>query len=72
MIDSLKHRPFWFVWSDNGEIPHFKHSRLSNAEDEARRLALKHPGNLFIVLESICGLISNDVTKIDMRNEIPF
>jgi len=68
---------FWFVWNENGNAPTHKHDYFQLAEKEAERLAKMHRGQTFIVLQSVCALVVNEVQKTDMRpadyvDEIPF
>lgn len=44
---------FWLVWREGGGCPTFSHDNLLAARMEANRLAGKHPGDRFIVLEAI-------------------
>ena len=44
---------FWFVWTKRGRVPRYAHSSYTDACNEAMRLARKHPGRKFIVLEGV-------------------
>ena len=44
---------FWMVWGPNFKLPEVRHLTRTAADAEAARLAMKHPGWGFIVLESI-------------------
>lgn len=44
---------FWMVWTKTGHMPRYFHHSREGAETEARRLALRHPGLRFIVLEAV-------------------
>ncbi|QBQ99230.1 hypothetical protein [Paraburkholderia pallida] len=47
---------FWLVWSPTGATPpKFRHPTEKAATEEAERLAITHPGTLFVVLESIAA-----------------
>lgn len=43
---------FWMVYREDSSAPRVKHSSLADAANEARRLAKKHPGKAFFVLEA--------------------
>lgn len=49
-------RRFWMV-KGNGPTSAEHYSREA-AEDEAHRLALKHPGQRFVVLEAVGGCVA--------------
>ena len=69
----MKTHPFWFVWNPNNRIPQYEHQSYINAEFEAKRLAQKHPGEQFIVLQSIRSFTVNNINEIDLApDEIPF
>ena len=55
----------WFVWNPNGRVPHFEHATARNARLEAERLARTVPGEKFLVLQSVCEVVKNDVTWVD-------
>ena len=67
-------KPFWLVWHLDGGVPSYKHESRRSAESEAERLARLHRGQTFVVMESMCGKVSNDVISIDFSNDadIPF
>lgn len=43
---------FWMVWRTGNYPPVKMHSSEVDAEQEAKRLAMKHPEELFYVLET--------------------
>lgn len=43
----------WFVWTKTGSMPKKRHATRDKAEAEAARLAAKHPGKKFIVLQMV-------------------
>lgn len=43
---------FWCVWTKRGKNPKFIHPTEESATEEAKRLALKRPGQKFIVLRA--------------------
>ena len=43
---------FWLVWGIGKPAPTMQHPNPLKAEEEAKRLALKHPGVMFVVMES--------------------
>lgn len=47
--------PFWMVMSSDPDrpAPRYRHSSLEVAMSEAKRLALKQPGEKFFVLASV-------------------
>lgn len=46
-------RCFWMVWREGTSAPLVKHPDRASAYNEACRLAERHPGHRFIVLEAI-------------------
>lgn len=61
---------FWVVWNERGGSPTVQHAQKSEAMREARRLAVKCPG------ESICTIVKDDVRVISHDGErdedVPF
>jgi len=49
---------FWMVWKINGASPNQKHETAEAAKAEASRLAEKHPGERFVVLQSMSVFIA--------------
>ena len=47
-------RQFWVVWNPNRGLPTVTHKMMSEAREEARRLAEKYPTEEFFVLASLC------------------
>lgn len=47
-----EHHKFWLVWGIGKPAPTMQHPNPLKAEEEAKRLALKHPGTMFVVMES--------------------
>lgn len=43
---------FWIVWKEGGGPSYVKHDSRRSALNEAERLAVKHPGGRFYVLEA--------------------
>ena len=43
---------FYMVWNANGNTPRRRHSSLADARDEAQRLARRHVGCAFYILEA--------------------
>lgn len=44
---------FWFVWRNEGGYPFVRHPTETAAYAEANRLAMRHPGSDFYVLEAV-------------------
>jgi len=44
---------FWMIWNPGNMQPRVQHESLESAKLEAERLARKHPGEDYIVLESV-------------------
>lgn len=67
---------FWVVWNERGGSPTVQHAQKSEAMREARRLAVKCPGEQFHVLESVCTIVKDDVRVISHDGErdedVPF
>lgn len=74
MINILTYAPFWFVWNPDGRSPQYKHQSEKSAIEEAERLARQNGGQTFVVLQSICARRTDDMLRIEMRedSEIPF
>lgn len=74
MSNRLTYAPFWFVWNPDGRNPARRHLTVSSAINEAERLARLHPGQTFVVLESVCARRVDDMLRIEMRQdcEVPF
>jgi hypothetical protein len=64
---------FWMVYGGYLSDPVFKHESEQDARTEAERLARKHPGNKFYILEVIamCQLKEFEWTEL-LHKEIPF
>lgn len=63
---------FWFVWNPLREIPRHKHASPESAWAEAKRLAVKHKDDAFIVLQSIGECKYESVRVVKHLPEIPF
>jgi len=66
---------FWLIWCESHGAPTYKHTSLSNAKDEARRLATLHPGQSFVVLESVGSMNKVEVVwknHAEASDECPF
>ena len=66
--------PFWFVWNPLARIPQYRHPRQADAVSEAERLARQHPGQEFIVLQSVCSrrVAGMEYTDLRPQDECPF
>jgi len=53
---------FWAVWRLDGNSPTTRHSSKALACEEASRLAAKHPGSVFYVLE-VVGAYAVPITR---------
>jgi hypothetical protein len=70
-------KPTWFVWCPTGWPPKHQHQSIESAINEAERLAKAHPGQQFVVLETVGARMVDLVQRIDLRpvnepDEIPF
>jgi len=63
---------FWLVWCENGGPPTVKHTDIASAECEAERLARKHRGTTFVVLEALASVNVTDVHWERATYELPF
>ena len=52
---------FWLVWSPKMGVPITRHNSDDSASKDAARLAVKHPGEIFNVLESVGHYIKQEV-----------
>lgn len=57
---------FWVVWNPDGNNPRRRHTSIVAAVSEAERLAQQAPGEVFIVLESVCSkrVINTETTDL--------
>lgn len=66
---------FWMVWRENGGAPTYRHFSKEGAVNEAGRLALQCPGEVFFVLKSTAA-VAADIPLIKrvklVRDPIPF
>jgi hypothetical protein len=49
---------FWMVWKIGGTSPSVQHETAEAAKAEASRLAEKHPGERFVVLQAMSVFIA--------------
>ena len=61
---------FWMVYNPNGSKPTASHATEEIAEAEAKRLATKHPGERFVVLESMyeCVTAAPTIETVEHRH----
>lgn len=52
---------FWVVWNENNRAPTVKHWNILEASSEAERLARKHEGQIFHVLEYVNSCWKKDI-----------
>lgn len=55
-------KPYYYIFKSNGYPPSRRHDTLESAEDEAKRLAEKHVGQAFEILQCI-GITSTPITS---------
>ena len=77
-------KPFYVVWNPPTGYTKFRHSSIKAAVEEAKRLALAHPNQEFIVLAPVSTSKKVDVQTTmfiydpenapipDLEDEIPF
>jgi hypothetical protein len=63
---------FWMVWNDGNRNSAYKHPSEQSAKNEAERLAMLNPGQLFHVLEATSFCRANDVEWDDHIMPVPF
>lgn len=64
---------FWLVWNPRNRPPLVRHPTELVARAEAERLARKHPGDTFYVLQAIDACWLTDVAWASgYEREIPF
>lgn len=67
---------FWFVWNPDARAPRRQHTSRAQAEQEAERLARAHPGERFVVLQSVCERRVESMQRIEhvayTDDEVPF
>lgn len=65
---------FWVVWNPAAGNPQFTHGDKESAEQEAKRLALKNPSQIFFVLQTVSSFEFNTVLRTDLTppDERPF
>lgn len=69
-MTELKLEPFFIVWQfkPGGEnIPVIRHQSQESACLEAERLARRHPGGQFVVLQSVCCKQVQSMLTTDLR-----
>ena len=54
---------FWMVWRENGSQPTHRHYSKEDALNEAGRLALTCPGEVFYVLKSTAA-VAADIRRL--------
>lgn len=59
IVDDDEAPVFWMIWSPQGAMPEVKHFTYREAEEEAERLAKKHPGRRFYIMYS-CELVKTE------------
>lgn len=65
MYQDKKEEGFWIVWNPLSSVnPSVKHFAQSVAQSEADRLAVKHPGQTFYVMEVKGGSVANSVQRL--------
>ena len=64
---------FWMVWRKDDRTPVFQHETLECARREAERMAEKHPGAEFIVLEAVSVSTTKQVKTYPLidKDEFP-
>ena len=64
-----KPNKFWMVASHRGPS-NVKYEIIEAAEGEAQRLARKHPGEMFFVVEAVSAFVTEEppVTKLTWTN----
>ncbi|TAM23390.1 MAG: hypothetical protein EPN60_15075 [Nevskiaceae bacterium] len=64
--------PYWLVWAPTGSRPPAcRHASVESATAEAERLARAHPGQQFVVLQSVTALRVVDLERIDLMPSRP-
>lgn len=74
IIDGIKSETacFYFIWTKTGRVPRFTHHTYAQAEKEAKRLALKSPGNKYIILKAqskFSAVLENDAATSEIWKE---
>lgn len=76
MPDAAVGRPFWLVWTEAGRNPQYRHDSEPSALREAQRLAREHPGQKFVVMQSVASYVAIDLQTENLRpaaeSGIPF
>jgi hypothetical protein len=67
-IEGANRMKFWLVWNPDGSNPTYRHESYAAAQAEAKRLALRHPGQEFYVLAADARVISETV-KVEALTE---
>ena len=63
--------PFWMIWNPARFAPKAQHQSEQSAIDEASRLALGNPGEVFIVLHATHRVSVKAPVQIE-KLELPF
>lgn len=62
---------FWIVWEpDNPRPPTKRHDTLDDATKEAERLARRHRGKTFVVLEALATRTVDDMKRVELEAEL--
>lgn len=70
----MKTRKFWLVWCERGAAPTYRHISLADAKVEAKRLAIAHSDQKFVVMESVCSVRAMAVewSQATEDRDVPF
>ena len=69
--EPIKQSPFWLVWRRGGGAPTAMHETRESATMEAERLALRNPGQSFVVMESVEAITFGAITRVNLRPNQP-
>lgn len=63
---------FFVVWNIEHGIPYMKHNTLTEAKNEAKRLAILNPGQVFYVLHSLGKMVKQEPVEWIESDDLPF
>lgn len=82
-MSHLPKRKFWMVYGIDTGAPTVMHETIYAAQQEAKRLARKADGTVFVVLEAVGAVVKDDLKTVifnerhsavvgDIDDDIPF
>lgn len=64
-------KPYYYIYKHGDQGPRVRHSTIAEAQDEAERLAAKHPGDSFEILKCVGYSATSKASTSWMDGEKP-